>query len=841
MSKQFEKLVDLLRELFQLDQPDLDFGIYRIMHAKADELTQFLERDLLPQVKTAFSQYTTADKAELQAALAKAIDQATALGVDPESTGKVKELRQRLANESVDVAALEAEVYDHLYSFFRRYYQEGDFLAKRVYKPGVYAIPYEGEEVKLHWANRDQYYIKTSEYLRDYAFTLKPGDAKDPMRVHFRLVDAVEGEHGNVKAAEGKDRVFILATDDPIGEEDGELIIRFEYRPSRLEDWTDEAREAATAAAAKKPPTQKELSAIAVARILKTTDAKFAKWIAELAKPHAKASGEQADYSRLQANLYRYAARNTFDYFIHKDLGDFLRREMDFYIKNEVMHLDDVESETAARVEQYLSKIKVIRRIAGKLIDFLGQLEDFQRKLWLKKKFVVETSYLVTLDRVPEDLYPVVAKSAPQTTEWVRLLGIDKLDGFSEPLSVDFLKENGSLVLDTRFFAPEFVDSLVANLPNLDQSLRGVLVHSDNFHALSIAQARFKETFKSIYIDPPYNTDSSSIPYKNDYKHSSFATLMRDRLAACHPLLKPDGAIFVSIDKTERTVLEHALDEVFGADNHIEELIWTQATANSQLPNYSTNHEYVEVYAKNRASVEADKQMFREPKPGYVEVMELVARLNPDYPTPDKIETDIKALFQEHIDQLKAEAEANEQDWADAKRQDPWRGLYPYNRAEYRDDAGRFVAPERAEQCKASIWIWSELPTGAPASKQSPTTKDPKHPNYRYYRPIHPITGKPCPHPQGGWKFPQKPDENDGERRSFESLAADHRIAWGEDESKVPRTKGFLHEVETNIGTSVFYEYNDGEAELASMFGCPTSTHVSQNGRLEERRVLSSS
>src|SRR3546814_5047658 len=81
-----------------------------------------------------------------------------------------------------------------------------------------------------------------------------------------------------------------------------------------------------------------------------------------------------------------------------------------------------------------------------------------------------------------------------------------------------------------------------------------------------------------IYIDPPYNTASSSIPYKNNYKHSSFATLMRDRIAACHPLLRQDGAIFVSIDNTERTILEHALDEVFGAENHIEELIWTQAT-----------------------------------------------------------------------------------------------------------------------------------------------------------------------------------------------------------------------------------------------------------------------
>ena len=65
------------------------------------------------------------------------------------------------------------------------------------------------------------------------------------------------------------------------------------------------------------------------------------------------------------------------------------------------MHLDDVENETAPRVEQYLSKIKVIRKIAGKIIDFLAQLEDFQKKLWLKKKFVVETQYCITVAASP--------------------------------------------------------------------------------------------------------------------------------------------------------------------------------------------------------------------------------------------------------------------------------------------------------------------------------------------------------------------------------------------------------------------------------------------------------
>ena len=211
MSQRGEKLKALLKELFQLDQPELDFGFYRVMHAKSEEVSQFLDEDLLPQVQEAFGCYKTADKAEIKKNLATAIRQAQGLGVDPESAQRVIDLRARLKSEAVDISALEGEVYDHLFSFFRRYYSEGDFLAKRVYKPGVYAIPYEGNEVTLHWANKDQYYIKTSEYLRDYAFRLRPEDEKKPMRVHFRLANASEGEHGNVKAGEGMNRVFVLA------------------------------------------------------------------------------------------------------------------------------------------------------------------------------------------------------------------------------------------------------------------------------------------------------------------------------------------------------------------------------------------------------------------------------------------------------------------------------------------------------------------------------------------------------------------------------------------------------------------------------------------------------
>ena len=437
MNQKYEKLKALLTELFQLDQPDLDFGLYRIMHAKSAEVSQFLDKDLFPQVKAAFSLYKSSDKAEIEKELNKVIAGVEAAGMYPDQSPKVQALREQLQNDAVDTGTLESEVYDHLFSFFRRYYSEGDFLAKRVYKPGVYAIPYEGEEVMLHWANKDQYYIKTSEYLRDYAFRLHPNSEQNPMRVHFRLADAVEGEHGNVKVAEGKDRRFRLVEENALTIEDGELIIRFTYQPD--------------------PAKQKELNGVTEETILAAGDALLAEWITELRNLNVRSDGSSSG-TRLRLHLDRYTDRNTFDYFIHKDLGTFLRRELDFFIKNEVMHLDDVENETVPRVEQYLSKIKVIRKIGGKIIDFLAQLEEFQKKLWLKKKFVVETNYSITLDRIPEEFYPEIAANDAQHDEWVKLFAINEVvgdmlaPGYAKPLNPEFLKFHPTFVFDTKHF-----------------------------------------------------------------------------------------------------------------------------------------------------------------------------------------------------------------------------------------------------------------------------------------------------------------------------------------------------------------------------------------------------
>ncbi|MCK6443325.1 site-specific DNA-methyltransferase [Elstera cyanobacteriorum] len=811
MSQKFEKLKTLLKELFQLDQPDLDFGLYRIMHAKSAEVTQFLDKDLLPQVRQAFGLYKTADKAELEKELTKAIEQARSLGADPETLPKVKELRAKLDNETVDISALENEVYDHLFSFFRRYYSEGDFLAKRVYRPGVYAIPYEGEEVKLHWANRDQYYIKTSEYLRDYAFRLKPDDAVNPLRVHFRLVDAAEGEHGNIKAAEGKDRVFILAAEDFIAEEEGDLVLRFAYRPATLADWPENERDEK-----KKPPAQTDLTAFAVSRILALKDAAFALWIAELAKPHVNLNGEAPGYSRLEGHLKRYTARNTFDYFIHKDLGGFLRRELDFYVKNEVMHLDDIESDTAPRVEQYLSKIKVIRRIAGKIIDFLAQLEDFQKKLWLKKKFVVETQYCITLDLIHEEFYPEIAANDAQREEWVRLLCLDdQIRADSAAAADEIRKKPCDLYVDTAHFSQDFCARIIAALSSETISTLSIAIHSENLHALRLIGQRYSGAVRTIYIDPPYNTGQDGFVYKDAYKESSWTSMMSDRLATARNTLTSDGVIFVSINEIQRGSLEALLGETFGRQNRIEELIWARDTVSNNSPAYSTNHEYIEVYARDRAVVESNPKMFREQRDGFTNVMQLVAEIQPNYPSLDTVQEALRDLYREHKEQhLVSEIEAG-LDRKEAEKTDPWKGLYPYKFAEYRDLAGNLIAPENAKDVGANLWIFREVEPSMPSGKQAENIRDPDSDNYRFFDAVHPITGERGKAPKRGWAFPKKAL---GNRPSFEGYCSDHRIVF-KGEKNIAQLKYFLHEVESVVSTSVIRQYSDGEPKLEAMFG----------------------
>jgi adenine-specific DNA-methyltransferase len=118
----------------------------------------------------------------------------------------------------------------------------------------------------------------------------------------------------------------------------------------------------------------------------------------------------------------------------------------------------------------------------------------------------------------------------------VSLFAIDGIEetitepGYTEPLTVDFLEANPHLVLDTKFFDEDFKDRLLASIEDLDAQLDGLLIESENFQALNLLQERYREGVKCIYIDPPYNTGGDGFLYKDAYQHSTWLTMMDNRL-----------------------------------------------------------------------------------------------------------------------------------------------------------------------------------------------------------------------------------------------------------------------------------------------------------------------
>ena len=178
------KFQALLRELFQFDCADLDFGIYRIMNHKRDAVEQFINEQLPAAISSELDSGPLAQQAQAEAKLEEvrhrvkatlgesAIDVEDVLAAahhDLPIGTEYLEAQRQVADGSRSRDAVEAAIYNHLYTFFSRYYEDGDFISKRRYSRNQrYAIPYNGEEVYLHWANNDQYYVKSDEYFRNY-------------------------------------------------------------------------------------------------------------------------------------------------------------------------------------------------------------------------------------------------------------------------------------------------------------------------------------------------------------------------------------------------------------------------------------------------------------------------------------------------------------------------------------------------------------------------------------------------------------------------------------------------------------------------------------------------
>jgi len=527
------ELTSKLEEIFQFDKRDLDFGMYRVLKLRRAEVEAFM-------------------------------------------VGLAGEVRAILGEAP---AAERIEVCNHLVEFFSRYYREGDFmtLPRRSETKPEYAVPYWGEEVILHWANRDQYYIKTGRSFRMYEFQ----DDGGQHTVRFTIVES-ETPLNNIQ----DEKCYFIPAGAEYDEGTQALTVRFEYRPA------DPDKKAAAKKKATKNNTQEsfidQAYTIALAAAPDSLRPKISR------PPENDRRGAQESRPLLRVHLDRYTAENSEDFFIHKDLAGFLRRELDFYLKNAVIHLDALTSGNSVDLSVATRKATAIKSIANHVIEMLDTTETMQRRLFEKKKLVVSADYCMTLDRVPEELYAEIAENDDQANEWKNIFGVDVCDRSTLAKSaVERMKACPSLVLDTRHFGEGFKDRLLASFDDLDEAVEGLMIKSENWQALNLLQTRYGGQMQCIYVDPPYNTDASPIHYKNNYKNSSWIAILYDRIKGSKKFLKENGVFVCAIDDMQLKELGYIISDIFHGRDLGTIVVRSNPSGRPKPTGYSVSHEYL--------------------------------------------------------------------------------------------------------------------------------------------------------------------------------------------------------------------------------------------------------
>jgi adenine-specific DNA-methyltransferase len=571
--------------------------IHEILPAKLDEVT------------TKLASKSVEDKREeIEAAKQGVLDLTKRLGKQIKTDDEVAEFCKNnpdaetvkaylavkeAASQAPNTEDLERDIYNDLFRFFDRYYEGGDFVTKPRAGESTYMIPYNGEETKFYWANYDQYYIKTGENFKNYVFTNGEADSRRKTTVEFRLVEVETGVNNNQNK---KGRVFIPAEDYFYWDKgERKLTLNFYYKVPIKEEkdvWGDKQ----SVKADNKGINEKLVFTQLDSKIRETDDAFLIRlWEKEREVKNGKKPDKQKEF---YYHLNRYTSINSFDYFIHKDLRTFLRQELDYFIKHEIFSLNFLadtrsDEQTQKAIQQNVIRASAIRDIAAQIIDFLAEIENFQRRLFEKKKFVVQSDYCITLDLVPTNVVAELVEfilSDPeqrQLTEWKDLGFINSIR-----LKAKDLAHDGYLTVDTQFLPAELKYKLLSNITDLDEKCTGLLINSENYQALNFLNSKYNNRIKCVYIDPPYNTDATPIIYKNNYRDSTWLCLIKDRVAMGASLMTDEGVMSIAIDDYELANLTKLLEQTLPNYKVQKVIVNHYPGSGTGRSNVSRTHEY---------------------------------------------------------------------------------------------------------------------------------------------------------------------------------------------------------------------------------------------------------
>ncbi|GAA7828378.1 hypothetical protein HpMS151_12450 [Helicobacter pylori] len=437
---------------------------------------------------------------------------------------------------------LKEELFDKLYSFFKRYlsanggiYFNDTPLYDSLYAKSDYEKCSLKKDTALFYKTKDLYYVKSETIYKDFCFEL------ENMVFNFDA-SSLESKKNNEKI----ELVFTLKdTDTKTNTLNFSVTLSSNGRVTNIHE------------------------------ILK----------------ECSSQGIKLDEEILKKAFAKFKKQGSMDYFIHKNALGFLKEQLDLYL------FEYLFKEMTAFDAKRLNEINTIKEVALKVILLVSEFENELCKIWNKPRFVLNSHFIVSLDRLKAKNYDLDKitnhKNYPkQVKEWQDL----------NLKTTDNLLENEFLPLDTLYFKD--LEEEIKNLFNEDE-INGTLIKSENYQALNSLKNRYKETIDCIYIDPPYNTQNNEFMYADNFKRSSWLSMMDNRLELARKLLNDKGVMFVSIDDNEQAYCKALMDEVFngggGGDNFVNTIIWEKKySPQNHAKWFSDNHDFILLYAKDK-------------------------------------------------------------------------------------------------------------------------------------------------------------------------------------------------------------------------------------------------
>jgi len=301
-------------------------------------------------------------------------------------------------------------------------------------------------------------------------------------------------------------------------------------------------------------------------RVTKTDDI-----LKDLKKKHIN-----IDEETLERAFRIFEKQSEVDFFINKNAKAFLQEQ--FKLWSYQYFWEGAKEWTADRANE----LQILKDIAFKIIDFISQFEDELVKIWNKPKFVKNSNYVITLDRINNlELIEKILKHQninEQIKEWQELGIVDEKFKIEDVFETDLMGKRLSekykhLPIDTKYFKDIELE-ILSLFDDLDNALNGWLIKSENYQALNTILPKFKEKVQTIYIDPPFNLDSSDqFLYRTNYKDANWATLLENRLRIAREWLNEKGSIFVRCDYNGNWIVRCVMDEIFGKENFRNEII----------------------------------------------------------------------------------------------------------------------------------------------------------------------------------------------------------------------------------------------------------------------------